>query len=122
MQLKIIAGTIVFITVFVLKGWGTAPQISSSNRKILEALQTAVSSKKLEWLEIVTKQVTEKYDEGDVSDEEFNAIDAIVQKAESGDWKAAQLASFSLSEVQRPTAEDIEMLRDRRRVGEPAKR
>ena len=94
----------------------------ASNRKVLEALQTAVSSKKPEWLEAVSTQVAQKHEDGDVSDAEFNAIRTIVKKAESGDWKGAQLASFALSEGQRPTAEDKELLKDRKRFQQPAKK
>ena len=83
------------------------------NRKVLEALQTAVSSKKSEWLEAVATQVAEKHEEGDISDNEFNAIDAIIKKAKSGDWKSAQKDSFALSEGQRPTSEDLSMVKDR---------
>jgi hypothetical protein len=113
MQFRLIAGFIVVLAFFLLNGWGTAPQISASNRKILEAVQTAVSAKKLEWLEAVETQVTQKHAEGDVSDGEYHAIDAIITKARSGDWKGAQRDSFALSEAQRPTSDDLEMLKNR---------
>lgn len=114
MQVKIIAGLVVLATVVLVKSWGSAPQISAPNRKMLEAVQTAVSAKRLEWLEIVENQMTQKHAEGDVSDHEFHAIDAIITKARSGDWKGAQKDSFALSDGQRPTTDDLNQLKDRR--------
>lgn len=80
---------VVFLLFLVLTfGWGRAPQMTANNRKILEALQTAVSSKQTDWLEAVVVQVNEKREQKQMSDAEFNAIQGIVKKAKSGDWKS----------------------------------
>jgi|GEM_PF-3499650 hypothetical protein len=108
----------ILITCFILlifgtfSGCGHAPQISVSNRKILEALQTAVSSKDSQWLSKVVKHVSEKRTRNEMSDAEFSAIDAIVKTAKNGDWKLAQKQSFSLSEAQRPLPDDLAMLKN----------
>ena len=105
---------VVFLLFLVLTfGWGRAPQMTANNRKILEALQTAVSSKQTDWLEAVVVQVNEKREQKQMSDAEFNAIQGIVKKAKSGDWKSAQRDSFMLSEAQRPTSEDMVTLKNR---------
>ena len=97
-----------------LYGCGHAPQLSGPNRKILEALQSAVSSKKMEWVEVVVKQIDEKREKKEMSDAEFRAIDVVIKTAKSGEWKAAQKASFMLSEGQRATSQDLAMLKDRK--------
>ena len=95
------------IAMSLFSGCGRSPQISSTNRKILEALMTAVSSKDPQWLEIVVKHVTEKRNNNEMPDVEFAAINAIVKKAQSGDWIQAQKDSFALCEAQRPTSDDV---------------
>lgn len=119
---RVFAGCCVLIAVFMLKGCGSAPQMSAPNRKILEALQTAVSSKQRDWLDAVATQIEEKRKQNEISSSEFTVIDAIIKKAKSGDWKGAQKDSFALSEGQRPTAADLSMLKDRKRAHESEKK
>ena len=99
-----------------LPGYGTT-QLASSNRRLLEALQTAVSAKNTEWLDGVAKQVEEQRAKGTMSDAEHNAFDAIIQTAKAGHWETAQSRTFALSEAQRPTAEDLARVRERKSGG-----
>ena len=114
MRSNVVFGCFLLFVVCLLIGCGHAPQMSAPNRKILEALQSAVSSKKLEWIEAVVTQVAEKRTSKEMSDAEFTAINAIITKAKSGDWKGAQIDSFALSEGQRPTSQDLAMLKSRK--------
>ena len=98
----------------LIGGCSRAPQLSTPNRKILEALQTAVSSKNTEWLDATVKLVEEKRQQKEMSDAEFASIDRIIQKARSGDWKSAQVDSFALSGGQRATSDDLAMLKQRK--------
>jgi len=103
----------VVLLCLVLSGCGRT-QVAAPNRRLLAALQTAVSAKNTEWLEATSKQMTEKKASGEVSASEFNVMNAIVKKAHSGDWKGAQKDVFALSEGQRPTSEDIAKVRERK--------
>jgi hypothetical protein len=96
-----------------LSGCG-ATQVSPANRRLLEALQTAVSAKNAAWLDAVEKQVADDRTKGEVSDAEFSALDSIIRQAKDGKWDAAQTAVFALSDGQRPTAEDLERVRERK--------
>ena len=101
------------LLVFVLAGCG-ATQLASTNRHLLEALQTAVSAKNDQWLDGVARQVQEQHAKGAMSDAEQKAFDAIIQSAKAGHWDAAQGRVFALSEGQRPTAEDLARVRERK--------
>lgn len=114
MRSKIIVISSLLVALCMLNGCSRAPQMKAGNRKILAALQTAVSSKNSTWLEAVVTQVAEKRDQKEMSDAEFRAIDAIIKKAKSGEWKRAQIDSFALSEGQRPTAEDLAIVKERK--------
>ena len=92
-------------------GCGRAPQLSPQNRRLLAALQTAVSAQKTDWLEATHNQIAEKRGRAEISDEEYAALSAIIEKARAGDWKQAQADVFALSEGQRPTPEEVDRLK-----------
>jgi len=89
-------------------------QVAPANRKLLEGLQTAVAAKNVEWLDAVVKQLDEKRAKAEVSKAEVADFDAIIQQARAGDWDAALKRVFALSEGQRPTAEDLARLHERK--------
>ena len=115
MRLQVLGGIVsLLIVVCVFQGCGKAPQITSANREILEALQTAVSAKKPEWLSGVESRVTEQHTKQEMSETEFKAFRSILDKAKAGQWKVALNDSLTLSEGQRPTAADLAQLKDRK--------
>jgi hypothetical protein len=96
-----------------LAGCG-ATQFAPKNRQLLAALQTAVTSKNAQWLDAVAKQATEQHDNLALSDAEFKSLQAVVDSAKTGDWKMAEVRVFALSEGQRPTADDLARVRERK--------
>src|SRR5262245_1217893 len=92
-------------------GCGRPPQMAPENRRIMQGLQTAVSSRKVEWLEEVVKLMEAKHSAGDMSEDEYKALQKIVEKARAGDWAGAQRDAFALTEAQRPTAVDLEKIK-----------
>lgn len=99
--------------VVVTVGCG-ATQFAAQNRRLIEALQTAVTSKKSEWLEAVAKQAKEQHDRQALSDAEFKSLEAVIDSAKAGDWKTAESRVFALSEGQKPTAADMARVRERK--------
>lgn len=92
---------------FPVVGCGRVQQIAPANRRVMQGLQTAVSSKKAEWLEATVNLIDEQRSKGEMSDAEYAALSAIVEKARKGDWAGAQNDAFTLSEGQQPTEEDL---------------
>ena len=92
-------------------GCGPVQQIAPANRRIMQSLQTAVSSGKVEWLDATVKLMDEQRSRGELSDGELAAFQSIIDKARHGDWAAAQREAFALSEGQRATKEDLERIR-----------
>jgi len=101
-----------YIFLFMFAGCG-ATQFSPANRHLLEALQTAVSAKNDQWLEAAAKQVEEQRSKRQMSESEHKALASIIDLAKSGKWDAAQSHIFTLSEGQRPTAEDVARVQKR---------
>jgi hypothetical protein len=92
-------------------GCGDVQQIEPENRRIMQGLMTAVSSKKVEWLDASVKLIDEQRSKGEMSDAEYAALSPIVEKAKRGDWTGAQKDAFALSEGQQPTEEDLKKIK-----------
>jgi hypothetical protein len=102
----VIAGLVLVVTV----GCG-ATQFEPKNRRLIEALQTAVTSKNAEWVEAVAKQAAEEHGRQVLSEAEFKSLQAVIDSAKAGDWKTAESRVFALSEGQKPTAADLARVR-----------
>ncbi|WP_165225298.1 hypothetical protein [Aquisphaera insulae] len=98
----------------VLGGCGGPPQVAADNREIITSLATAVSARNSEWLESNARLIEKRRAEGHVSDAEHQVFSAIVAKARSGDWPAAERDAYALREAQAPTAEDLKNLERRK--------
>jgi hypothetical protein len=96
----------------LLAGCGTT-QLSPPGRRLLEAVQTAVSARNSQWLEAAAQQVDTQHDTGPVPQADYQALQAIIAAARAGDWEGAQKRTFALSEGQRPSAEDLARARQR---------
>jgi hypothetical protein len=112
----LVAGCLLVTFAFV--GCGSPTQISPSNRKLLQALQSAASAKQKEWLNDVETKVNEKHKKQEMSDAEFNAFQPIIKKAKAGDWKRANLDALALCNGQHPTQMDLENLKARKTAKE----
>ena len=99
--------TLLIGLVFIALGCGRVQQIAPANRRVMQGLQTAVSSKKSDWLEATVKLIDEQRSKGEMSDAEYAALTPIIDKARRGDWTGAQKDAFTLSEGQQPTPEDL---------------
>lgn len=104
----------VVVLLLELSGCSRPTQMSSANRKLLQALQTAASAKKKEWLDDVESKVEEKRQKKELSTEEYNALAPIIKKAKAGNWKQANLDAIALCEGQKPTAQELEKFNSRK--------
>ena len=98
--------------VFLAAGCGVQ-QIAPANRRVMQGLQTAVSSRKVEWLDATVKLIDEQRSQGKLSDAEYAALEPIISKARAGNWDAAQRDVFALVEGQKATAEDLQKIQPR---------
>jgi hypothetical protein len=98
------------LAIAVAAGCGHEPQVAPSNRRLIESLRTAVSARKIEWLETNSKLVEERRQAGELSDQEYAAFSSIVARARAGDWKGAQSEAINLANAQRPTEQDLKNL------------
>ena len=86
------------IALLALAGCGEPSLRERENRRELEALLTAVSLKNARELERDVKRIEERHAAGTLSDDGFNALNDIIQKARAGDWAGAEQQAYALRE------------------------
>lgn len=89
-------------------GCGGPPQVSPVNRRLIDGLRTAASSRQLQWIEESAKQVEEGKRGGAVSEREYEEFSSIIRLAREGQWQQAEAQSMRLAKAQKPTAQEIE--------------
>jgi hypothetical protein len=68
--------------------------VDRDNRRVLEEILTAITLSNARLLEDSAKRAKERYDAGHLTDEEYRAMEAIINKARAGDWGAAESDAY----------------------------
>ncbi len=98
-----------FVVLAVLAIWISGcgpPQASPQNRQLIASLRTALSAQNPDWLEQNAKILADRRAAGQASEEEFAAFQAIIAKAQEGQWKEAERQVMAFQKAQRPTREE----------------
>jgi hypothetical protein len=85
----------------LLAGCGTQPQVGPGNARLVESLRTAVSTRRTDWLEDNAKAVAGRHASGQLADEPYEALQAIIEQARAGNWQDAETAVLKLAKAQR---------------------
>jgi len=88
------------LVVWCASGCGRTTQVDVPNRRLLESLKTAVMAKNGEWLKQNEKAIDSRRAEGKLSDQEYEAFQAVLRDAKGGDWTAAANKVQDLAEGQ----------------------
>lgn len=96
-----------------LAGCSQGPQLSGENRELIVSLATATSLQDLTLVSANAKEIEAKHQAGELGEPEFQALNAIVTLAKSGDWTHAQEQAYHLRDAQEPTAADLERVSQR---------
>ena len=99
---------IAFLLPLVL-GCGS-PQFSPPGRELMRPLQTAISTRQVAWIDATEQKVVDQYEEGQISELEFNTLTALIEQSRSGDWKGAQQKLHRVMSEQRATSDDLARL------------
>lgn len=83
------------------------PQAGAENVELISSLRTAVSAQNPEWLEANVKAINERHAGGHMSDSAHEAFQAIIEKAQAGEWKEAEQDAIAFQKAQRPTDEQM---------------
>jgi hypothetical protein len=81
-----------------LAGCGEPSIRERENRRELEALLTAVSLKNRKELDRDATRIDDRHAAGQLSDASYAELQAIVKKAQAGDWGAAEKQAYDFRE------------------------
>jgi hypothetical protein len=95
-------------------GCGGPPQVGVSNYRLVAGLRTAISARRADWLEDAAQVAAARRARGELTDEQFAAMDAIIAQARGGQWEAAETEVIRLQKSQQPTAEEIEQTKGKK--------
>jgi hypothetical protein len=88
---------IVFICLFVFALAGCSGEPSArelKNRQEFETLLTALAMKNTKQLDVAAKRIADRHDLGEMSDDGYNSLESLIQKARAGDWTGAETQAY----------------------------
>ncbi len=88
---------LVWLALF-LTGCGEPSVRELKNRRELEALLTAISLKNKKEVDKDIQRIEDRHNSGELSDAGYKDLQAIVKKAQAGDWGGAEKQAYGLRE------------------------
>lgn len=86
------------------------PQVAPDNIELITSLRTAISTRKLEWLDDNVREIGQRHAAGELSDTELQAFQELIEMARAGHWEDAEKRIVKFQRRQRPTQEQIDRL------------
>ena len=74
--------------------WRGPTEKDRSNRRALDAILTAITMKNTRLLEESGKQAKARHDAGQLTNEQYQSMEAFIIKARGGDWSGAQKDAY----------------------------
>ena len=100
----------------VAGGCGSPPQMGTDNYRLVAGLRTAISSRRVDWLDAASKQADKRHAEGTLNDEQFAEFEAIVAQARDGQWSEAETAVIRLEKAQKRSPAEIERAKSKKQA------
>ncbi len=83
------------LSLILLASRGRGPTVEDrNNRRTLDAILTAITMKNTRLLEESGKQTKARHDAGQLTDEQYQSMEAFIIKARSGDWPGAEKDAY----------------------------
>ena len=83
-----------FVLVPLLSGCSAPTEADRDNRRLLDAILTAITMKNTQWLEDDAKLADERHRAGHLTDWEFTRISEVIAKARTGDWIGSEKLGY----------------------------
>jgi len=90
--------TLLALLALAFAGCGEPSLRELENRRELEALLTAISLKNKTEFERDIKRIEGRHSSGALSDSSYEDLQAIIKKAQAGDWAGAEKRAYELRE------------------------
>lgn len=84
----------------VLNCWTRPPAVEFQNLKYIQLLTTAISSRRIDMVDKVETAVQQRFDAGEMSEQELNHFQNLFGLARDGQWENADRRCFEFAEAQ----------------------
>ncbi len=78
----------------VAAGCSAPTEAERDNRRLVDALLTAITMKNAEWLDEASQLTDERHRDGHLTDDEFDELNAVIETAKSGKWSDAEKQGY----------------------------
>jgi len=85
---------ILIAVALLVPGCSAPTEVDRDNRRLLDAILTAITMQNLAWLEEDAKLAEERHEDGHLTDTDYEELVSIIEAARSGDWKAAERQGY----------------------------
>lgn len=102
------------IILALVVGCSRPPQVGTQNYELVAALRTAVSARRTDWLEDAAKVISARHAAGEINEQQFTALEAIVEQGRGGDWQGAESEVMRLAQAQRASSDEDEQSKSRK--------
>ncbi|MBI3837997.1 MAG: hypothetical protein HY288_08700 [Planctomycetia bacterium] len=99
-----------FVGLIALVGCGR-PQVGANNYRLIESLRTALSARRIDWLEENAKLISQRHSSGEMNDEQFSAFESILALARGDNWAEAEIEAIRLAKAQQPSPAELERMK-----------
>ena len=89
----------VFASTLTVIGCSGPTQTARENRRLLDAILTAITMKNEKWLSDDSDIAKSRHEAGQLTDWEFEQLSRIIEKGSSGDWKTAEELGYEFRKV-----------------------
>src|SRR5258708_38572249 len=87
-------GGFVFVLTFLLAGCSAPTEVDRDNRRLVDAILTAITMKNANWLEDDAQLAEKRHLDGQLADADYDRLLAIIEKGRSGDWKSPEQQGY----------------------------
>jgi len=74
----------------IVAGCSAPTEVDRDNRRLLDAILTAITMKNVEWLEEDAVLAEKRNSAGQLPDADYEELLLLIEKGRSGDWKTAE--------------------------------
>ena len=78
----------------LVHGCSAPTEVDRDNRRLVDAILTAITMKNSNWLDDDAKLAEERHLAGQLTDSDYEELASVIEIARSGDWKTAEQEGY----------------------------
>ncbi len=90
-----ILSLLIVATMVLIAGCGGPSMVDRDDRRVVDEILTAITIKNPRLLDAAQTRATARHAAGQFTDDEYQAIEAIIAKGRAGDWQGAESDGYA---------------------------